>query len=192
MLGCERLGKRYGSRWLFRNLCFTVGAGECLVVLGSNGAGKSTLLKILAGLLPPSEGRRVFEGDVRTGIGYAALDMSVYPTLTVSEHLALAGNLRGCEPREMALLEEVGLAYAAHQHARELSTGMRARLKMALAFQAEPGVVLLDEPGAGLDAVGWSTLEAMIERRRAATAFLIATNDPQERRFATHELDLGS
>ena len=190
MIGGEGLGKRYGDRWLFRRLTFRVAPGECLVLLGRNGSGKSTLLKLLAGLAPVSEGSVVRPADVRTQLGYAALDQAVYPTLTVAEHLELAGRLRGCEPHTTNLLEEVGLAYAADFPARTLSTGMRARLKLALAVQAEPDVVLLDEPGAGLDAMGLATLAAVIERRKAKTALVIATNDPEERKFATHELEL--
>ncbi|MBS1707593.1 MAG: ABC transporter ATP-binding protein [Armatimonadetes bacterium] len=190
MVGGENLGKRYGDRWLFRHLSFEVTPGECLVLVGRNGSGKSTLLKILAGLAPPSEGSAKRPDDVRTGLGYAALDQAVYPNLTVAEHLDLAASLRGCQARTMDLLEEVGLAYASAFPARTLSTGMRARLKLALAVQADPKVILLDEPGAGLDAAGLETLASVLDKRLPQTAVVIATNDPAERRFATHELEL--
>lgn len=191
MIACERLGKRYGNRWLFRYLDLQVDPGECLLVLGSNGAGKSTLLKMLAGVIPSSEGKVRRPEDPRTGIGYAALDQPVYPVLTVREHLELAAELRGCEARADAILDEVGLSYAAEYPGRHLSTGMRARLKFALAIQANPPVVLLDEPGAGLDQAGREMIARLIESRRATTAFVLATNDPEERRFATLELELG-
>lgn len=192
MISAEGLGKRYGARWLFRHLSFTVQPGECLLISGANGSGKSTLLKLLCGLLPASEGRIQTPPDYRRSVGLAALDQPVYPHLTVAEHLQLAGELRGVEPRSGALLEEVGLGYASSQLAKELSTGMRARLKFALAIQAEPAVLLLDEPGAGLDAEGREMLTALIESRRGQTALILATNDPSERRFATHELALGA
>lgn len=190
MIGGENLGKRYGDRWLFRRLDFRVSPGECLVLLGRNGSGKSTLLKMLAGVAPPTEGQVVRPEDVRLQLGYSALDQAVYPTLTVGEHLELAADLRGCAARTSELLDEVGLAYASDFPARTLSTGMRARLKLALAVQAEPAVLLLDEPGAGLDAAGLATLAAVISNRVSRTAVIIATNDPAERRFATHELEL--
>jgi heme exporter protein A len=190
MIGCERLGKRYGPRWLFRNLTFRVEPGECAVILGPNGSGKSTLLKILAGLLPSTEGVCHRPEDPRCSLGLAALDQSVYPALTLGEHFELAAELRGCPARTGALLEEVGLDHVPDLLARHLSTGMRARLKFALAVQAEPSIVLLDEPGAGLDEKGRAMLSRLIETRRERTAFVIATNDPQERRFATHELEL--
>jgi ABC-type multidrug transport system ATPase subunit len=190
MIRCERLGKRYGRRWLFRNLTLNVEPGECLVVLGSNGTGKSTLLKVLAGILPSTEGTCFRGDDPRRDLGYAALDQPVYPVLTVSEHLTLAANLRGCDARSEELLEEVELSYAADVAGRHLSTGMRARLKFALAVQAEPAAVLLDEPSAGLDERGRHIVERIVSNRQGRTAFVIATNDPQERRYATHELAL--
>lgn len=192
MIGCEGLGKRYGRRWLFRHLDLDVQPGDCLVVLGSNGAGKSTLLKLLVGVAPPTEGLCHRPEDVRVGIGYAALDQPVYPVLSVREHLELAAELRGCASRADEVLEEVGLGYAAEQPGRHLSTGMRARLKFALAIQADPSVIVLDEPSAGLDSAGREMIGRLIETRRKTTAFVIATNDPDERRFATHELELGT
>jgi ABC-type multidrug transport system ATPase subunit len=192
VIGGDRLGKRYGRRWLFRNLDFTVAVGETLLVTGANGSGKSTLLKVLAGLLPATEGECRRPEDRRLGLGYAALDQPVYPVLTVAEHLELAAKLRGCAPRTHELLNEVELDYARETAGRHLSTGMRARLKFALALQPEPSVILLDEPGAGLDEKGRDLVARMLECRRARTALVIATNDPAERRFATHELALDS
>lgn len=190
MIRCERLGKRYGRRWLFRNLDLDVAPGDCLVVLGPNGSGKSTLLKVLAGVAPATEGTCFRGGDPRNDLGYAALDQPVYPVLTVAEHLELAASLRGCPPRIDELLGEVELAYAANVAGRHLSTGMRARLKFALAVQAEPAALLLDEPGAGLDERGRQVVDRIIESRIARTAIVIATNEPSERRYATHELPL--
>lgn len=190
MIRCDRLGKRYGSRWLFRNLDLEILPGDTLVVLGSNGSGKSTLLKTLAGVIPATEGTVDRGEDPRLTLGYAALDQPVYPHLTVAEHLDLAADLRGCPARTKELLEEVGLFYAADSFGCHLSTGMRARLKFALAFQAEPAAILLDEPGAGLDEKGRSLVSHLINTRRSRTAFVIATNDPNERRYATYELEL--
>ncbi|MBS1722891.1 MAG: ABC transporter ATP-binding protein [Armatimonadetes bacterium] len=192
MIRCERLGKRYGRRWLFRDLNLYVGEGDCLLVTGNNGSGKSTLLKVLAGLIPASEGTCERGSEPRLSLGYAALDQPVYPVLTVAEHLQLAAELRGCPPRTEELLDEVGLGYAADVAGAHLSTGMRARLKFALAVQAEPQTVLLDEPSAGLDEKGRDIVDGLIERRSERTAFVIATNDPKERKYATHELPLDS
>lgn len=145
---------------------------------------------MLAGVAPATEGKCFRGNDPRNDLGYAALDQPVYPVLTVAEHLELAASLRGCAPRIDELLSEVELAYAANVAGRHLSTGMRARLKFALAVQAEPAALLLDEPGAGLDERGRQVVDRIIESRIGRTAIVIATNEPSERRYATHELPL--
>ena len=187
----EGLGKRYGRRWLFRDLTFDVERGQRLAILGHNGSGKSTLLRLLAGLLAPTEGRVMPpQGDARLTLGYAALEMALYGPLTVEEHLTLSARLRGCAARTDELLEEVGLGYARALPAGQLSTGMKGRLKLAMAVQARPALLLLDEPGAALDEAGRALVGRIAEAQTARGALVVATNDPQERRLATHELAL--
>lgn len=183
----EGLGKRFGRRWIFRGVTFSLVSGQCLVVLGHNGAGKSTLLKVVCGLEPASEG--VTETpDLRTRVAASTLDSSLYSALSATEHLELAGQLRGVPPRCSEMLARVDLSYAADVWAGQMSTGMRARLKLALALQTDPDLLILDEPGAGLDEAGRALIESVIEEQKGRGAVLIATNDPAERRFATHEL----
>jgi len=185
------LGKRFGGRWIFRNLNFRLEQGDTLVVLGRNGAGKSTLLKTMAGLISPSEGTVTLpEGDVRLSVALSALEQALYPNLTVEEHLRFAGDMRGCPHRTDELLEQVGLVYARRYMAGEMSTGMKARLKLALATQARPKLLLLDEPGAGLDEQGRSLVEALSREQAKRGCLVLATNDPAERRFANVELEL--
>ncbi len=191
MLEVQGLGKRYGDRWLFRNLSFSLGKGDALVVLGRNGAGKSTLLKMVAGLVSPSEGTvSLGVADSRSDLGMAALDMALYPALTLIEHLRLAGELRGCEPRAEELLESVGLSDSARLVTSKISTGMKARLKLALAIQPEPGVLILDEPGAGLDEAGVALVERVCAEHKVRGALVLATNDGREKRLGNLELEL--
>lgn len=192
MLTVDDLGKRYGPRWLFRNLIFSLSVGDRLVILGRNGSGKSTLLRTLAGLLPPSEGKVTYEGDPRLTMGLSALEMALYPSLTVAEHLVLSANLRGCEPRTDELLAMIGLEHARDLYAHKLSTGMKARLKLAMAIQSKPSALLLDEPGASLDESGRKLVEAIIDEQTKRGCLVVATNEPAERRFATYELELAS
>jgi ABC-type multidrug transport system ATPase subunit len=187
----EGLGKRYGRRWLFRDITFELEKGQRLAILGQNGSGKSTILRLLAGLLSPTEGKVIPpEGDPRTNLGYAALEMALYSALTVEEHLRLAAQLRGCDDRADELLQTVGLAYARNLPAGQLSTGMKARLKLAMAVQPRPSVLLLDEPSAALDEQGRALVAQIAEEQTSRGALIVATNDPQERRLATHELAL--
>jgi heme exporter protein A len=191
VLAVNGLGKRYGDRWLFRNLTFTLNRGDALIVLGRNGAGKSTLLKALAGLLVPSEGKiEVDVPDTRTGLSLSALEMSLYPSLTLREHLRLAADLRACEAREDELLTRIGLTHAAALAASKISTGMKARLKLALAIQPNPSVLILDEPGAGMDDAGKELVQAICEEQIARGVLILATNDQREKALGTLELEL--
>ncbi|MFY9235187.1 MAG: ABC transporter ATP-binding protein [Fimbriimonadaceae bacterium] len=191
MLLAERLGKRYDSQWIFRGLDFELRKGDALVVVGRNGSGKSTLLKIISGLLGASEGRVITEfNDPRTALGVSALDSSVYPSLTPSEHLEMSGKLRGCPRRTEELLERVGLASAAALESSKLSSGMRARLKLALAIQADPQLLILDEPGASLDEEGRALVASVAKEQTERGAMLVATNDPLERRLGNLVLEL--
>lgn len=187
MLRAVGLGKRFGPRWIFRNLELDIQPGQVLAVVGRNGSGKSTLLKVLAGLVAPSQG----EFTMSCPFGYSAIDLSLYPQLTGSEHLELAGKFRGVPARTQELLPLVGLADFGHAQAGQYSTGMRARLKLAIAIQHEPKLLLLDEPSAALDDTGRQLISDLVSRHIATNgAVILATNDHEDRRLATHEITL--
>ena len=185
------LGKRYGDRWLFRNLNFSLDRGDALIVLGRNGSGKSTLLKAMAGLLVPSEGKvQATVADTRTGLSLSALEMSLYPSLTLREHLRLAGDLRGCPSREDELLDRIGLSRAGNLAASKISTGMKGRLKLALAIQPDPSILILDEPGAGMDEAGKDLVQSICAEQKDRGVLVLATNDMREKALGTLELEL--
>jgi ABC-type multidrug transport system ATPase subunit len=137
-----------------------------------------------------TEGKVHIEGDPRLTLGYAALDMALYPTLSVAEHLVFSADLRGIEPRTDELLDRIGLQYARDYPAASLSSGMKARLKLAMAIQPRPQVLLLDEPGASLDEAGRCLVEKIAEEQASYGALIVATNESRERRLATDELVL--
>lgn len=186
MVKAENLGKRFGAKWVFRRLEFCVSTGECLLVTGSNGSGKSTLLRLIAGLEPASEG----SVHTETSIGYSSPELRLYPHLTGVEHVELAAALRGIRS-DPGILEAVGLNEAAAKTIDAYSTGMSVRLKLALAIQANPKLLVLDEPGAGLDEEGRQAVSDIVEAQRRRGAVVLATNDPLERRFGDLELQLG-
>jgi len=149
----SRVSRFFGDRPVLRRLDLTVEAGRVLLVVGQNGAGKSTLLRLLAGLLPPSEGEIV--SDLPPGaIGYLGHKTLSYPTLTARANLAFWRSLYGLPRDEAAveaLLDRVGLARYADEVAGVFSRGMAQRLSLARVFSTRPRVLLLDEPAAGLD-----------------------------------------
>ncbi len=186
------LGKKFGRRWVFRNVEFSLGQGDALLVVGPNGSGKSTLLKVVAGLVPPSAGSVQIDGDPRLTLGYAALDLNLYPHLSACEHLELAAELKGCDARADELLDKVGLIEAKDKYASNMSTGMRMRLKLALAIQSDPDVLLLDEPGASLDESGRELVKTICREHQQRGALIVATNDQRERELGNLMIELKS
>ncbi len=185
MFKAQGIGHRFGSRWLFRELEIELQPGMVLAILGRNGSGKSTLLRILARLLDPTEGRVV----QTPAVGYAALDLALYPSLTGRQHVDLRAALAGTSAAS-GYLAEFDLARAEDQLVSEYSTGMRVRLKLALALLGKPPVLILDEPTASLDREGVSLIERIIQQQILGGAVLMATNDPDDLRHATHSLNL--
>lgn len=184
ILHASGLGHRFDQGWLFRNVEIVAAAGDRILVQGRNGAGKSTLLKCLAGLLIPREGEIRVSGPV----GYSAIDLGLYPNLTAEEHLVAAAEFRGCPDEATKWLKNVGLEGSGGKPCRTFSTGMRSRLKLALALQHSPALLLLDEPTAALDGEGRDLVASVISGFPGAVVF--SSNDPADGRFATHAIGL--
>ena len=136
-------------------------------LLGANGAGKTTLMRILAGLSAPTSGRVTVGGhDLGTGagrtavqrdLGYLPQDLGVYPDLTARQFLDYVALLKGLDDRTARrrrvgeLLEVVALTAQADRRLRGFSGGMRQRVGIAQALLADPRLLIVDEPTAGLD-----------------------------------------
>jgi len=136
-------------------------------LLGANGAGKTTLMRILAGIARPTSGRVTVGGhDIGTGAGRAAVqrdlgyvpqDLGVYPDLTARQFLDYLALLKGLDDRTVRrrrvgeLLEVVALTTHADRKLRGFSGGMRQRVGIAQALLADPQLLIVDEPTAGLD-----------------------------------------
>jgi heme exporter protein A len=189
----DGVGMRFGRRTVFAGLCARVESGEILVVTGANGSGKSTLLSLIAGLVRPSrgsirlhlEGREVSTAERRRAVGLVAPDLTLYPELTALENLEFFGRVRSLAWRTAdgeAMMERVGLKGRGHDLVGTFSSGMRVRLKYAVALQGQASLLLLDEPTAMLDSAGAQFVERLLEEQRARGITVIATNDPRESR----------
>ncbi len=142
--------RRRGGRAVLRALdgvSLEVQQGEVLAVIGANGAGKSTLMKLLARILPPTEGRVVIRGRVSPMIELGA---GFNPEQTARENIILYGTLLGRTPREMrqrcgAIVEWAELTEYIDVPVRAFSSGMVARLAFSVATDVRPDVLLIDE-----------------------------------------------
>ena len=159
------VGKRFGATVALEGVDFDVAAGEVHALVGENGAGKSTLMRILATLQEPDEGG-VRLGDldvlrdreaVRETLGYLPQEFGVYPKVSAQDlldHFAvLKGITRRSERKETveALLRQTNLWDARKKYLGGFSGGMRQRFGIAVALLADPRLIIVDEPTAGLD-----------------------------------------
>ena len=198
-LTADALTMRFGRRVLFRDLTVTVHPGAPLAITGSNGSGKSTLLKILAGVLTPIAGatRLVVEGapvadeDRPLQVGFVAPYLQLYEPFSARENLAFlarARRLPEADARIGAVLDRVGLTARADDPLTAFSTGMRQRLRVATALLHDPPVLLLDEPGATLDAEGRALIASVIAL--PGKLVVVATNDSAEASLCARALAL--
>lgn len=170
----------YGSRLVFANITLEVRAGGVLLLAGPNGAGKSTLLKIMAGLIRPSSGDVLAAPgtgpDKELRIGYLGHQTFLYPELTARENLRFWARLSLLSLPERAfddMLERVGLNAFAEEKTKGFSRGMAQRLNLARVFLMQPDLLLLDEPGTGLDARSTGILYREITRARQDGAGIV-------------------
>jgi ABC-2 type transport system ATP-binding protein len=197
----EGLGKRYGDRWVLRDVDLAVPAGTILGLLGPNGAGKTTTVRILTTLLQPDAGHARIAGfdvvaeapRVRPRIGLAGQEATVDELLTGRANLDTIGRLyhlsgRAARARATELLDRFDLTDAADRLVKTYSGGMRRRLDLAAALVARPPVLFLDEPTTGLDPRSrnslWTVLRELVDD---GTTLLLTTQYLEEAdRLADH------
>jgi ABC-type multidrug transport system ATPase subunit len=185
MLSVRSVVKRYGQAAAVDDVSFDLEPGKVLAVIGANGAGKTTLLKCIMGLVHFTGEIAVSGVDVsrrgkqaRRFIGYLPQYSAIHPDLTVREAAVFHAQLKGVDgARAAEAVEKAGLTAHAEKYVEELSGGMNQRLGLALALLADPPLVILDEPVAGLDISARLDLRRLIqEQRDAGKAVVLSTH----------------
>ena len=208
LLLVEQLSRKFGGVHAVEGLDFAIEPGAVFSIIGPNGAGKTTLLNLLTGVYTPSAGRIVFAGRDITGrppYEFAAAGMArtfqnlqVFFNMTALENVMVGRHLRepctlaaallrfpglaraerACREHAVGLMEFVGLGEHVGAHADALSYGALKRLEIARALAAEPKLLLLDEPAAGLNQTETGEIDKLITRLagRGVTVVLVEHN----------------
>ncbi len=193
VLKAEGLTKRYGDLLAVDDLSIEVHRGEVFGFLGPNGAGKTTSINMICGLLEPDSGTVSIDGDavssrdeqLRARLGVCPQDIVVWQRLTCREQLQFMGEMYAL-PRETAtersrqLLEDLDLIEKQDVQARALSGGMQRRLNLALALVHDPQIVILDEPGAGLDPQSRVKVRRYIQALARSKTIILTTHNMDE------------
>ena len=201
ILRTENLSRRFGGLAALNNVSIAVPRGEIRAVIGPNGAGKSTFFNCITGVLPPTTGRIVFDGEDIAGlpphrISQKAIARSyqitnILPGATVLENVRIAVQSRHHSwallrhhraytdviDRAMAVLESVGLAGKETELAANLSHGEQRNLEIGIALATEPKLLCLDEPTAGMSVTETHATVELIRRIATNLTILIVEHD---------------
>jgi phospholipid/cholesterol/gamma-HCH transport system ATP-binding protein len=203
----EHVTKCFGPRKVLDDVTFEVPKAKAFCLLGRSGTGKSVTLKHIIGLLLPDQGHVFVEGqdvtklrspelsEIRKHMGFLFQNAALFDSMTVGENVAFpmvrhtrlsAGEIRERAKRKLA---DVGLESDFDKMPADLSGGMKKRAGLARAMALDPGILLVDEPSAGLDPITSHEIdELLVTRKRAGTTLVVVTHNIPSARVIADEL----
>lgn len=187
MLEVKGFSAGYQGKDVVHDISFHVDPGEAVMIIGSNGAGKTTLFRAMCGLLSPSSGRVLYDGDDITGIRaehiaplgmrFVSAERHLFPRMTVQENLLLGAYPHRPDPETMSIVLDLfpRLAERRRQHAGKMSGGEQQMLAVGRALMSKPRLLVLDEPSTGLaPLLARGTYEALGVLRQQGLTMLVA------------------
>ena len=196
----DKIGRRFNCDWIFQHVSYTFNSGQSYAILGPNGSGKSTLLQIIAGNLTSSSGSVSYLKNaealdvelIYSQLSLAAPYLELIEEFTLQEiadfHFHFKRYRTGMDSK--AFLELLALKNAQHKLVKNFSSGMKQRVKLALAFCSDTPILLLDEPTANLDQQGIDWYLSLIERFSMNRLVVVCSNQEYEYQFCTQTLNV--
>jgi len=197
----DQAGKRFNSSWIFKNVTYTFDAINAYVLLGANGSGKSTFLQMIAGYLMASagtiqysiRGKAIGDDQIFKQVSLAAPYLDLIDSFTIGElvdfHFKFKSFVKGVSPDNF--LDILQLDRVKNKPLKTFSSGMRQRVKLALAILSDTPILLLDEPTSNLDHPSIDWYNNLIASHRADRLILVCSNSQKhEYSFCNIELSM--
>ncbi|WP_338760031.1 ATP-binding cassette domain-containing protein [Bernardetia sp. ABR2-2B] len=205
-ISAQNMGKRFEREWIFRNLSCRFCSKEPTAIVGNNGSGKSTLIKTLIGYLPLSEGKLIYSLDAKDNaesnkkniqkedwqsyISWAAPYTELIEEFTLLEQLKFHQSFKSFDIEIEEIIEKLGFSNTRSKTIRFFSSGMKQKLKLALAIYSDAKIVFLDEPTSNLDKQNskWylQEMNTIINKK----TLIIASNQESEYHFCSQIIDI--
>jgi heme exporter protein A len=197
----RNIEKIFNDNVIFRDISFQLSGGESLGITGKNGSGKTTLIKILAGIFSPSKGSikyrfdsiEIPENKIFYHIGFVSPYLNLYDEFTALENLQICDKILGypAKPGKYdSILSFFSLYERRNDPVRIYSSGMKQRLKYALALINNPGILLLDEPMSNLDEEGIKVIQTVIKEYKTKGIVILATNESSDLEYCNKIINL--
>ncbi|MGQ0828972.1 MAG: ABC transporter ATP-binding protein [Bacteroidota bacterium] len=203
MISLNNIGKRYNSEWIFRKVDYQFSSDNNYAILGANGSGKSTLLQIIAGNLIPSEGGIEFkvqslkfkvEEEYRYKyISFAAPYLELFEEFTLTESIEFQSKFKPFyeELNTQQIIELTELEKSKDKQLKNYSSGMKQRVRLALAILCDTPLLLLDEPTSNLDKKAINWYQKLVEQYSKNRMIIVASNQQeQEYPFCNKQLNV--
>ena len=195
-ISLKEAGKRFNKDWIFSDLHFDFNQGQHYAIIGNNGSGKSTLLQIIAGYGSLTKGKIDWEGHDATSIfqdiSFAAPYLELVEEFTTLEQIHFHTQFKSLQKQLTveSIIELIGLKKAADKQIRYFSSGMKQRLKLALAIFSDSPILLLDEPCSNLDKEGYELYHHLMSKYAMHKLIIVGSNDTAEYQVCSQYLNL--
>jgi ABC-type multidrug transport system ATPase subunit len=199
-ISLENIGRRFNRDWIFRGIDYTFSSGKIYAVLGPNGSGKSTLLQVLNGSLSPSigkisylyEDKLVEIDDVYQHLSLAAPYLELIEEFSLTEMIDFHFKFKAYKPGidKNGVVELLAMPESKNKLIKYFSSGMKQRLKLALAFCADTPMLMLDEPTSNLDTQGVEWYLSLVQKFAQNRLTIICSNQEHEYGFCDEALNI--
>ncbi|MES3019098.1 MAG: ATP-binding cassette domain-containing protein [Bacteroidota bacterium] len=196
----EKIGRRFNREWIFRDVNYIFESGKSYAILGANGSGKSTLLQVISGSLTSSEGTvNYFRSNspldienVFPELSLAAPYLDLIEEFSLSEHIDFHFQFKKYRDGYDAktLISLLNLKHSEHKALKNFSSGMKQRVKLALAFCADTKLLLLDEPTSNLDQQGVEWYLSLVKQFSTDRLVIVCSNQQHEYAFCDEKISV--